>query len=325
MKKFDYEKVESVIGYHFTNRKLLKQAFFRSSFAHENGRESNEVLEFIGDKVLDLAVMRILLEKYSESNKENEYFRTSKQEGELTKIKSELVSTSYLANSFDNFYSEDLIYYGKSDLNNKVTDVMSIKEDAFEAVIGAIALDSKWNIEKIIKVVKKLLNTNEFLKKTEIDTNFVGILQEYCVSLGLDTPNYALELLRQNDSMVWHATCKVKGIKQSTNGLGFKQKEAKKEAAEQMIQLIKSNEDKLTAKIALMNREEVFASVNSYVQAGVIEKPSYEFEEFHDDDGNPCWKCAATVEELGYIYFGYGSTKKEAQMQALIKVLKELK
>ena len=65
MQQFNYKKIESIIGYEFNNKKLLKQAFFRSSFAHENNEESNEVLEFIGDKVLDLAVIRILLEKYS--------------------------------------------------------------------------------------------------------------------------------------------------------------------------------------------------------------------------------------------------------------------
>ena len=325
MKKFNYEKVESAIGYHFNNGRLLKQAFFRSSFAHENGRESNEVLEFIGDKVLDLAVMRILLEKYGKSNNGEEYFKSNKQEGELTKIKSELVSTGYLAGSFDALFLEDYIYYGKSDLNNKVTDVMSVKEDVFEAIIGAIALDSNWNMDKIIKIVKKLLHTDKFLKQADVDTNFVGLLQEHCSAIGLGSPAYNLELLRQNDSMVWRATCKVKGIKQATTGLGFKQKDAKKEAAQQMIQLVRVYDNKQVEKRASMDREEVFALINSYVQAGVIDKPEYEFEESYDDDGNPYWECAASVEELGYVFFGYGSTKKEAQMHALRKVLRELK
>ena len=153
MKKFNYEKVESAIGYHFNNKRLLKQAFFRSSFAHENGRESNEVLEFVGDKVLDIAVIRILLEKYAKSNNGEEFFKSSKQEGDLTKIKSSLVSTGYLADSFNDLDVEEFIYYGKSDLNNNATDVTSVKEDVFEAIIGAIALDSNWDIDKIIKIV----------------------------------------------------------------------------------------------------------------------------------------------------------------------------
>lgn len=283
------------------------------------------MLEFIGDKVLDLAVMRILLEKYGKSNNGEEYFKSNKQEGELTKIKSELVSTSYLAGSFDELLVEEYIYYGKSDLNNKITDVKSIKEDVFEAIVGAIALDLNWNMDKIIKIVKKLLRTDEFLKQAEVDTNFVGLLQEYCSAFGLGSPNYKLELLRQNDSMVWRATCKVKNIKQATTGIGYKQKDAKKEAAQQMIQLVKVYSNEFIKKRSSMDREEVFALFNSYVQAGVIDKPEYEFEESYDDDGNPNWECAASVKELGYVYFGYGSTKKEAQMHALIEVIKELK
>ena len=310
MKKFDYQKVEAAIGYHFTNGKLLKQAFFRSSFAHENGRESNEVLEFIGDKVLDLAVMRILLEKYGKSNNGEEYFKSNKQEGELTKIKSELVSTGYLAGSFDALSVEEFIYYGKSDLNNKVTDVMSIKEDVFEAIIGAIALDSNWNMDKIIKIVKKLLHTDKFLKQTDVDTNFVGVLQETTVALGLEAPKYTLTQVKVGEELMWEANVKIKGIKEITSGYGYKQKDAKKEAASKMIPLVK----KTTSN---KKETDIFAIINSLIQAKIISKPFYDYVEDYDENGNPIWVCWAHLNELGYKYPGHGSSKKEAQKNAL--------
>ena len=325
MKKFDYQKVENAIGYHFNNGKLLKQAFFRSSFAHENGRESNEVLEFIGDKALDLAVMRILLEKYAKSNNGEEYFKSNKQEGELTKIKSQLVSTDYLASSFDALSVEGYIYYGKSDLNNKVSDVRSVKEDVFEAIIGAIALDSNWNLEKIIEIVRNLLHTDKFLKRFEEDTNYVGLLQELVTALGLGDPIYNLDLLKQNGEMVWCAKVRVTGIKAVPNGLGYKQKEAKKNAAKQMIQLVKAYQDELKRKKTIRtSREDAFAVINSLVQAGEIDKPAYEYNESYDEDGNPCWECATSIPELGYVYYGYGSSKKDAQRQSLSRALKDL-
>ncbi len=325
MKKFNYKKVESAIGYQFNNGKLLKQAFFRSSFAHENGRESNEVLEFIGDKVLDLAVMRILLEKYAKSNDGGEYFKSNKQEGELTKIKSELVSTCYLAGSFDELLVEEYIYYGKSDLNNKATDVMSIKEDVFEAIIGAIALDSNWDMNIIIKIVKTLLHTDKFLKQSDVDTNYVGQLQELVSMAGLSTPVYSLELLRKNDAMMWHATCTIKGIKVTPSGFGFKQKEAKRDAAHQMIQLVREYIDNAETKRS--QQDDVFACINSYVQLGELSKPEYEFKESHDENGNPHWECAAIIYVLGYQYqyIGYGSSKKEAQRNALTEALSDLR
>ena len=326
MKKFNFEKVESVIGYHFNNGKLLKQAFFRSSFAHENGRESNEVLEFIGDEVLDLAVTRILLENYAKSNNGEEYFKSNKQEGELTKIKSQLVSTDYLAHSFDDLSIEEYIYYGKSDLNNKLTDVSSIKEDVFEAIIGAIALDSNWNMDKIIKIVKKLLHTNTFLKQSEVDTNCVGMLQERAAVLGLSAPVYSLELTRQDDSMVWRATVKIKGIKDYSVGLGFKQKDAKKCAAKKMIQILQLYQNELEAKKALQaQKNDFFSIINSLVQAGKIDKPDYEFNESHDEDGNPYWECITIIPNFKYVYYGYGSTKKEAQKESIAIALEDLK
>ena len=62
---FDGAKiVEDQIGYEFKNKLLLRQAFVRKSYSEENGGENNEVLEFIGDKVLDMAVIRYLSKRY---------------------------------------------------------------------------------------------------------------------------------------------------------------------------------------------------------------------------------------------------------------------
>ena len=59
-----FKMVQGQIGYEFKNLDLLKQAFVRRSYTSENGGENNEVLEFIGDKVLDFAVVRLLIQKY---------------------------------------------------------------------------------------------------------------------------------------------------------------------------------------------------------------------------------------------------------------------
>ena len=55
MEQVILEMIQGQIGYRFNNLDLLKQAFTRRSYSEENGGENNEVLEFIGDKALDLA------------------------------------------------------------------------------------------------------------------------------------------------------------------------------------------------------------------------------------------------------------------------------
>ena len=52
MEKNDFIFIQDQIAYNFKNLDLLQQAFVRRSYAKENGGEDNEVLEFIGDKVV---------------------------------------------------------------------------------------------------------------------------------------------------------------------------------------------------------------------------------------------------------------------------------
>ena len=321
MKKFNYKQIENVIGYEFNNKTLLKQAFFRSSFANENKLESNEVLEFIGDEVLDLAVMRILLEKFTKIS--DGYLQSGKKEGDLTKIKSELVKSENLAKAIDRSGLEKHIYYGNADLNNNAKNIRSIKEDLFEAIIGAIALDSNWDMKKVVKIIKKLLQIDEFFKKYDSDSNFVGVLQEWTSSLNLGNPVYSLTQEKRDGSLVWHAVAKVKGIKNKTEGYGFKQKEAKKVAAAKMIYEVSLYASQQKAKSKETKRD-VFNIINSLVQADEITKPDYWYEETFDEDGNPEWKCTAVIDELDYEYYGFGSSKKEAQREALEALLADL-
>ena len=59
------KKIEQKIGYTFKNKKLLEQAFTRSSYTEENGGENNEVLELWGDGIAKVVVEKELSKKYS--------------------------------------------------------------------------------------------------------------------------------------------------------------------------------------------------------------------------------------------------------------------
>ena len=74
MKDEQYTEIEQQIGYEFENRLLLQQAFTRKSYTEEtHDGDNNEVLEFIGDKVLDLIIVKVLTEYYGDINERNEY------------------------------------------------------------------------------------------------------------------------------------------------------------------------------------------------------------------------------------------------------------
>ena len=60
------ESIQNTIGYEFNNTDILQQAFVRRSYSEEHGGQNNEVLEFIGDKALDLAVIRIMMDEFGQ-------------------------------------------------------------------------------------------------------------------------------------------------------------------------------------------------------------------------------------------------------------------
>ncbi|MBR6566255.1 MAG: hypothetical protein IKK79_05530 [Spirochaetaceae bacterium] len=70
MNREEIDYVQSTIGYTFENVRLLNQAFTRKSYATENpGTLDNEVLEFYGDRVLDLYVTRMMYREFSSLTK----------------------------------------------------------------------------------------------------------------------------------------------------------------------------------------------------------------------------------------------------------------
>lgn len=203
-KELVWKMVQGQIGYDFKNLDLLQQAFTRRSYTAENGGENNEVLEFIGDKALDFMVVKLLIQKYGylangdpiDGTKisvwEQEFKRNQEgyeapavnsfgcdyDEDNLSKIKSRMVNKKALARRMDELgFSEHLIM-GKGDIQNNINQEDSVKEDLFEAIIGAVAIDSGWNLKDLQKTVEAMLVPEDFLID-DTDTNYVRLIQEW--------------------------------------------------------------------------------------------------------------------------------------------------
>ena len=93
--------IKEQIGYRFKKPYLLEQAFTRRSYSEENGGENNEVLEFIGDKALDLAVVRYLTEEYCFMDGEKSQFKSNLNESDLTELKRRMLERSELGDSLN--------------------------------------------------------------------------------------------------------------------------------------------------------------------------------------------------------------------------------
>lgn len=123
------DEIEKILNYHFKNKKYLQTAFVHSSYSNENKIESNERLEFLGDAVIEFIITEIL------------YLEFNGKEGDMSKIRSMIVSEKPLSEAAERLGLDKYILKGIGESKNLMVS-KAVKCDLFEAVCGAIYLDS---------------------------------------------------------------------------------------------------------------------------------------------------------------------------------------
>ncbi|MDP8201126.1 MAG: ribonuclease III [Candidatus Tenebribacter burtonii] len=214
----DLNKFQKIIGYNFNNLSLLIAALTHTSREPLNTKGSPfERMEFLGDSVLGLIVSEELFLEFSEYT-----------EGELSKLKSKIVSRKMLALVSSKLKLKDYVIFntesaGKGGLN-------SILSNTMESLICAIYLDG--NIEKARKFIVKFIlnNYSTYLKKGHL-TDYKSMLQEYTQAEFHAAPDYHI-LKAEGPEHEKIFTVKVL-IKDNTYGLGtgLSKKAAQQEAA----------------------------------------------------------------------------------------------
>ena len=164
MQNFDVKPIEKIIGYTFKDKNLLKGAFIHSSYANEHREvKSNERLEFLGDSVLSVIVTDYIYKHYKNN------------EGDMSKIRSSLVSEKSLSFIFENLNLSKYIVVGVGLKNTAPTNAMTA--DAFEAVVAAIYLDG--GLENARNFVLSVLETAlEKINETGVPESNKSLLQE---------------------------------------------------------------------------------------------------------------------------------------------------
>ncbi len=179
------EHLMETINYQFNNPALLQKALTHRSFAVENGHISgldNERLEFLGDAVLDLVVSDLLWRSYP-----------NEQEGPLSHRRAALVSEGTLAVVGQELHLPDLLILGKGEKQSGGALKPRLVASAFEALVGAIYLDS--NYETAFRVIAQFFHQRVKEQGTEADyrKDYKTRLQEVVQRDLLQTPTYVLE------------------------------------------------------------------------------------------------------------------------------------
>ena len=127
----DLAKLEESIGYKFKNVDLLKKALTHTSYANENGIQSNEKLEFLGDSILEFLSSKYIYNNYPHL-----------KEGEMTKVRATVVCEDSLYKIALRHDFSDFLYVGRSEFLHKGNKNKAIMADSIEATIAAIYFDS---------------------------------------------------------------------------------------------------------------------------------------------------------------------------------------
>lgn len=153
------------LGYKFKNRDLLKIALTHRSYSCEYGlKYCNERMEFLGDSVLSAVVCNYLYKKYSQSD-----------EGKLSQVKAQIVSAKNLSRLAKTIKLDKFVLISKSEEQNSARKRESLLCDSFEAIIGAIFLDS--NFEIVSKFINTFLNSKINLAIVDYKTTLQEIVQ----------------------------------------------------------------------------------------------------------------------------------------------------
>ena len=177
--------LEERIGYQFRNPQLLLEALTHPSVVPEKQRKQfdNQRLEFLGDAVLQLVITEHLFARYGEAG-----------EGRLTTRRSRLVSRESLKVRAAGLDLGRHLLMGRGEEASGGRQRDSTLGDAFEALLGAIYLDS--DLETVRRFILEEMRAElDRLEEEPLEINPKGQLQELLQAISPRSPSY--ELLSQ--------------------------------------------------------------------------------------------------------------------------------
>ncbi|MCW8896192.1 MAG: ribonuclease III [Sulfurimonas sp.] len=218
------EKLEKTLGYKFKNEKLIIEALTHKS--HKQPYD-NERLEFLGDAVLDLVVGEYLFNKFPNS-----------AEGKLSKIRASLVNEEGFDKLARSINLGECIYLSNAEENNGGREKPSLLSNAFEAVIGAIYLES--GLKKAEEIAISLIEKNhEEISLDFLFRDFKTTLQELTQARFGETPEYRVIASRGPDHQKEFEVAVIIEDKEYARAVGKSKKIAQQVAAQEAVEMLK--------------------------------------------------------------------------------------
>jgi ribonuclease-3 len=214
-------RLEKALGYAFSDVSLLVRALTHVSYDRTNSADHNEVLEFLGDAVLGLAISDLLIRHFPERN-----------EGDLSKMRAALVNSTALAEKAAMLSLGPSLRLGKGEERSGGRDKPSILAGAFEALLGAVYRDGGY--EPTRRMIERYFGPD--IKERKLgQQDYKTRLQEISQMLFHAPPSYRLVSESGPDHDKLFVTEIAVGGKVLGKGRGKTKKQAEQEAAKEAL------------------------------------------------------------------------------------------
>lgn len=219
-------ELQSAIGYQFKDESLLIQSLTHPSYMvrAEDEESSNQRLEFLGDAVLELIISEHLFQKFLKH-----------REGRLTQYRSTLVKSAALVELAEELNISQYLRVNNLGANSTPEELPSSKEDALEALVGAIYLDSDFPTARET-VLSWYGDVTERLKTLNESHNPKGQLQERLQpSIGNNQIQYKVVKEKGPSHSKTFEVQLLVGERSCSTGTGKSKKEAEEQAARKAL------------------------------------------------------------------------------------------
>ncbi len=225
------ERAEQLLGYTFTDRALLAEALTHRSALQPKRRgrspnQSNERLEFVGDRVLGLVVAEWLVERFP-----------NEPEGALGRRHAHLVSRRVLADLADRAGLSEALDIGVGEAKAGVGQLANVLADAMEALIGALHLHA--GLDPARAFIRRIWGP-ELDGMTEPPTDPKTELQEWLMARGLPLPEYRV-VTRSGPSHQPRFEMAVSGAGAEGTGAAGSKRLAERDAAADLLARLRTS------------------------------------------------------------------------------------
>ena len=224
----EFDSLQQVIDYRFRDRGLLEHAMTHTSRANEDvsgGVTDNESLEFLGDAVLGFVIADLLYREFPELN-----------EGQKSKIKAALVSTTTLARRAERLMLGEHLLLGRGEEKTGGRRKQALLADGYEALLAAIYLDGGVEQARAFIVREFTPLVEEVREHGLVGHDHKSALQEYLQSRDESLPEYRIAgTIGPDHRKLFQVEVVVRG-EAVASATGASKKEAEQEAARLALQ-----------------------------------------------------------------------------------------